>query len=124
MREGIHLKHPWGGVWCTCWKTMDVPENSTPYRGYTTCADCLREALCAASDRFGPFEDKNMCEHEMLRDANDNVIIVSMQTLAKPHAADIGFPARICEKCRSVYVPQTVSKSFENMGKPGDRLTR
>lgn len=66
-----------------------------------------------------------MCDHEMLRDANDNVILVDMKTMGVNLPTDsIGFPARICEKCRSVYVPQTVSKSFENMGKPGDRLTR
>ncbi len=64
-----------------------------------------------------------MCEHEMLRDANDRVIVVDMFTLAKPDDV-ISFPARICAKCRSIYVPGTVSESFKLKGSPEGHLTR
>ena len=67
-----------------------------------------------------------MCEHEMLRDAKDNVIVVGMRTIPKTDAYidEVAFPARICSKCRSVFVPTTVSQSFELMGTPEGHLTR
>lgn len=65
-----------------------------------------------------------MCEHEMLRDAKDNVIVVSMKTTWRTDPSEVvGFPARICSKCRSIYVPGTVSESFKLQGSPeGERL--
>jgi hypothetical protein len=65
----------------------------------------------------------------MLRDANDNVIVVQMETQSKMSGAmlveaPIAFPARICAKCRSVFVPGTVSESFKLKGSPEGHLTR
>jgi len=68
-----------------------------------------------------------MCEHEMLRDANDNVIVVHMETQGLLHRGatpPIAFPARICSKCRSIFVPGTVSESFKLKGSPEGHLTR
>lgn len=64
-----------------------------------------------------------MCEHIPLHDAKGNTIVVDMFTLAKPDDV-ISFPARICERCRSIFVPTTVSKSFELKGHSEGHLTR
>ena len=68
-----------------------------------------------------------MCEHEAIKEANGNPIIVQMETQGEGNTwvgEKIRFPARICSKCRSIFVPTTVSKSFELKGSPEGHLTR